>query len=37
VINVGSVGEAPEGRCAHFAVVSPKFGGALIEQDWVEY
>jgi predicted phosphodiesterase len=37
VINVGSVGEAPEGRCAHFTIVSPKYGGALIEQDWVEY
>lgn len=37
VINVGSVGEAPEGRVAHFTVISPKFGGALIEQDWVEY
>lgn len=37
VINVGSVGEAPEGRCAHFTVVSPKYGGALIEQAWVEY
>lgn len=37
VVNVGSVGEAPEGRSAHFTVISPKFGGALIEQDWVEY
>lgn len=37
VVNVGSVGQAPEGRCAHFTVISPKFGGALIEQDWVEY
>lgn len=37
LINVGSVGEAPEGRCAHFTVIAPKFGGALIEQDWVEY
>lgn len=37
VVNVGSVGEAPEGRCAHFTIISPKFGGALIEQDWVEY
>jgi len=37
VINVGSVGEAPEGRCAHFTVVSPKYGGALIEQAWIDY
>ncbi len=37
VVNVGSVGDAPEGRCAHFTIISPRFGGALIEQDWVEY
>jgi predicted phosphodiesterase len=37
LINVGSVGQAPEGRCAHFTIISPRYGGALIEQDWVEY
>jgi len=37
VVNVGSVGEAPEGRVAHFCVVSPKMTGAEIQQIWVEY
>ena len=37
VINVGSVGEAPgDPRIAHYTVVSPKVGGATIEQNWVE-
>lgn len=37
VVNVGSVGAAPEGRTAHFTVVQPKMDGAIVEQDWVEY
>ena len=38
VINVGSVGEAPgEPKIAHYTIVSPKVGGATIEQNYVEY
>lgn len=37
VINVGSVGASPEGRMAHFAVVTPRVDGTLIERAWVEY
>jgi predicted phosphodiesterase len=37
VVNVGSVGQAPEGRVAHFTLVYPKVNGAVIEQSWVEY
>lgn len=36
IINVGSVGQAPEGNAAHFTVISPKIGGAIIEQNWVD-
>lgn len=37
LINVGSVGESPEGRIAHFTVVKPRMDGAEIEQSWTEY
>lgn len=37
VVNVGSVGEAPEGRYAHYTVLSPKVSGADIVQDWAQY
>jgi len=37
VVNVGSVGEAPEGNCAHFTVITPKANGTQIEQAWVNY
>ena len=37
VVNVGSVGEAPEGRVAHYTVITPRMDGTLIEQTWVEY
>lgn len=37
VINVGSVGAAPEGRFAHYAVVFPSASGSHFEQDYVEY
>lgn len=37
VVSVGSVGEAPEGRVAHFAVITPRMDGAEIHQDFVEY
>lgn len=37
VINVGSVGSAPEGRFAHYTIVSPTAAGATFEQSFVEY
>lgn len=37
VLNVGSVGQAPEGAFAHYTLVFPRFGGPLFEQAWVEY
>ena len=37
VVNVGSVGQAPEGRVAHFTVISPKVEGPEVEPAWIEY
>jgi predicted phosphodiesterase len=37
VVNVGSVGAAPEGQVAHYTVITPKMSGADILQDWVSY
>lgn len=37
VVNVGSVGEAPEGGIAHFTVITPRMEGTEILQDFVEY
>lgn len=38
VINVGSVGAAPEGNVAHYTIVTPRADGTtLIEQTYVEY
>lgn len=37
VVNVGSVGSAPEGRVAHYTIVSPSASGATIEQTCVDY
>jgi predicted phosphodiesterase len=37
VVNVGSVGAAPEGRVAHYTILTPTPGLRTIEQDWVEY
>ncbi len=37
VLSVGSVGAAPEGRVAHFAIVAPRMDGADVEQLYVEY
>lgn len=37
VVNVGSVGSAPEGRIAHYTVLTPTPGQRTVEQDWVEY
>ena len=37
IVNVGSVGSAPEGRVAHFTVITPRVDGTTVEQAWVEY
>lgn len=38
VINVGSVGAAPEGGVAHYTVITPRDDGTtLVEQTFVEY
>lgn len=37
VMSVGSVGAAPEGRVAHFAIISPRMDGADVLQSFVEY
>jgi predicted phosphodiesterase len=37
VVNVGSVGAAPEGRIAHYTIITPRLEGPLVEQRWVEY
>lgn len=37
VVNVGSVGDAPEGRFAHFTLLTPRVTGPEIEQLWAEY
>lgn len=37
ILSVGSVGAAPEGKVAHFAVLTPRMDGAEIVQAFVEY
>ncbi len=37
VVGLGSVGESPEGRVAHYTVMSPRPEGTMLEQTWVEY
>jgi predicted phosphodiesterase len=37
IVNVGSVGQSPEGRVAHYTIVSPKVSGAELLQTWIEY
>jgi predicted phosphodiesterase len=37
VVNVGSVGAAPEGRVAHYSLLTPTPGNRTVEQNWVEY
>lgn len=37
VVNVGSVGAAPEGRVAHYGVLRPSMGGPQISLDHVMY
>ena len=37
VVNVGSVGAAPEGRIAHYSILTPTPGARTVEKNWVEY
>lgn len=37
VLGLGSVGESPEGGVAHYAVITPKIEGTIVEQAWVRY
>jgi predicted phosphodiesterase len=37
VVNVGSVGAAPEGRVAHYTILTPTPAALSVEQDWLEY
>jgi predicted phosphodiesterase len=37
IVNVGSVGAAPEGQIAHYTVLTPRMSNADILQDWVSY
>lgn len=37
IINVGSVGAAPETGVAHYSVLTPRMSGADILQDWIRY
>lgn len=37
VVNVGSVGAAPEGRIAHYTVLTPTPGQRTVEQNWIDY
>ncbi|MGB5813137.1 MAG: metallophosphoesterase family protein [Polyangiales bacterium] len=37
VVNVGSVGAAPEGPVAHYTVLTPRMSGADVLQDWISY
>lgn len=37
VVNVGSVGAAPEGGIAHYTVLTPRTSDAEILQDWISY
>jgi len=37
IVNVGSVGAAPEGQIAHYTVVTPQMSSADILQDWISY
>ncbi len=37
VVGVGSVGQAPEGKTAHFVLLTPSYSGTIVEEAWVEY
>ncbi len=37
VVNVGSVGAAPEGRIAHYTLLTPTPGARTVEQNWVAF
>lgn len=36
IVNVGSVGDPPEGGVAHYTILTPRFDGPDIDQRWVE-
>ncbi|HJK97083.1 MAG TPA: metallophosphoesterase family protein [Polyangiaceae bacterium LLY-WYZ-14_1] len=37
VVNVGSVGQAPEGEVAHYTILTPRFDGPEVEQRWIAF
>lgn len=37
IVGLGSVGEAPGGRVAHYALIAPGEDGIEVEQNWVAY
>ncbi|MCA9601229.1 MAG: metallophosphoesterase family protein, partial [Myxococcales bacterium] len=37
IVNVGSVGDAPEGRVAHYTLLAPAVEAPILDQRWVEY
>ncbi len=37
VVNVGSVGAAPEGSVAHYTIITPRMDGAEVAQDFVQF
>ncbi len=37
IVNVGSVGAAPEGQVAHYTILTPRMSSADILQDWISY
>lgn len=37
VLGLGSVGQSPEGGVAHYAIVTPRMEGTIVEQAWVRY
>jgi predicted phosphodiesterase len=37
IVNVGSVGDSPEGKVAHYTVITPRVDGVEIDQAWVNY
>lgn len=37
VIGIGSVGASPEGRVAHYVIITPRMDGAEVNPLWVEY
>jgi predicted phosphodiesterase len=37
IVNVGSVGQAPEGNVAHYTVITPRLDGTEVRQSYAEY